>query len=144
VHSLCLLNAHLAELYRTPQSFCLQLCLAYIALPPEVFNNLQGLPRVDDFSYCAHLACLCLNPQSSEVLQCTGIQRPQYSITPSWHETTKNLSSLKSKQLLQMQTYNIHSQHIKNTQRHSFNTEIMQEKLLLCIKWKMPVLQGCS
>jgi hypothetical protein len=43
VHSLHLLNAHLAELYRTPQRFCLQLCFS-TALPPEVFNNLKGLP----------------------------------------------------------------------------------------------------
>jgi predicted permease len=40
---LALLNAHLAELYRTPQRFCLQLCFS-TALPPEVFNNLKGLP----------------------------------------------------------------------------------------------------
>jgi hypothetical protein len=34
----------------------------------------------------------------------------------------------------------IHSQHIKNTHRHPYNTEYMQEKLLLIIlKWKMPV-----
>jgi hypothetical protein len=33
--------------------------------------------------------------------------------------------------------------YIKNTHRHSFNTEYMQEKLLLFVlKWKMPVLQG--
>jgi hypothetical protein len=98
-------------LQNSKRVFCLQLCLFYTALPSEVFNNLKGLPRVDDFSSCAHLACLCLNPQSSEVLLCTGIQNPQCSVTPSWHETTKNLSSLKIKQLLQMQTYSIHSQH---------------------------------
>jgi hypothetical protein len=34
----------------------------------------------------------------------------------------------------------IHSQHIKNTHRHPYNTEHVQEKLLLFIlKWQMPV-----
>jgi hypothetical protein len=37
------------------------------------------------------------------------------------------------KTLLQMPTY-IHSQHTKNTHRHPFNTEYMQEKLLFYIK----------
>jgi hypothetical protein len=41
VHSLLLLNAHLAEFHRTPQRFCLQLCFSYTAFPPEVFNNLK-------------------------------------------------------------------------------------------------------
>jgi hypothetical protein len=62
-------------------------------------TNSKFFLRVNDFSFCAHLARLCLNPQSSEVHLCTGIQRPQYSVMPSWHETTKNLSRLKIKQL---------------------------------------------
>jgi hypothetical protein len=42
VHSLHLLNAHLAELHRTPQSFCLQLCLSYTALPPRYSTTLRS------------------------------------------------------------------------------------------------------
>jgi hypothetical protein len=37
-----MLNAHLAELHRTPQSFCLQLCLSYIALPPSYSTTLRS------------------------------------------------------------------------------------------------------
>jgi hypothetical protein len=74
VHSLHQLNAHLAEFYRTPQRFCLRLSSLYISLPPEVFNNLTGLPRVD-FNFCAHLECLYLAPQSSEMHPlCTAIR----------------------------------------------------------------------
>jgi hypothetical protein len=64
--------------------------------------------------------------------QCTSIQRPQYSITPSWHETSKTFN-LKSNALLQMHNYSIHLQHKWNTHRHSYKTEHMQEKLLLFI-----------
>jgi hypothetical protein len=52
-----------------------------------------------------------------------GYQNPQCSVTPSWYEASKTFNP-EIKQLLQMQTYNIHLQHIKNTHRHSFNTEI--------------------
>jgi hypothetical protein len=86
-------------LQNSQKSFCLQLCFTFTALPSEVFINPKDLPQVDDFSYSAHLARLCMNPQSSKVLLCTSIQSPQYSVTPCWHETTKNLSSLKIKQL---------------------------------------------
>jgi hypothetical protein len=37
------------------------------------------------------------------------------------------------KPLLQMHDNNIHLQHIKNTHRHPFNTEYMQEKLLFVL-----------
>jgi hypothetical protein len=43
VHSLHWLNAHLAELYRTPQRFLSATVFFSTALPPEVFNNLTGL-----------------------------------------------------------------------------------------------------
>jgi hypothetical protein len=36
-----LLNALLAELYRTPQRFCLLLCLLYTALPPRCSTTLR-------------------------------------------------------------------------------------------------------
>jgi hypothetical protein len=42
MHHLHLLNAHLAELHRTPQSFCLQLCLSYTALPPRYSTTLRS------------------------------------------------------------------------------------------------------
>jgi hypothetical protein len=38
---LAMLNAHLAELHRTPQSFCLQLCSSYTALPPRCSTTSQ-------------------------------------------------------------------------------------------------------
>jgi hypothetical protein len=44
MHSLCtMLNAHLAELHRTPQRFCLQLCSSpYTALPPRYSTTLRS------------------------------------------------------------------------------------------------------
>jgi hypothetical protein len=87
VHSLHWINALLSELHRTPQSFCLKLSISYTTLSLEVFNKLIGIHGVVDSSSCATTR-LCLNPQYSEVLQCTGIQRPQYSVMPSWHETS--------------------------------------------------------
>jgi hypothetical protein len=56
VYSFHLLIAHLAELYRTQREFMSATMFFSTALPPEVFNNLTGLPRVDYFSYYARLA----------------------------------------------------------------------------------------
>jgi hypothetical protein len=62
---------------------------------------------------------------------------------PSWHETTKNLSSLKIKQLpananLQHTFYSINRTHtdIHSTQKY------MQEKLLFVLNGKCLFLQG--
>jgi hypothetical protein len=41
VHSLHWLDALLAELHRTPQRFCLQLCFLIHSLASKVFNNLE-------------------------------------------------------------------------------------------------------
>jgi hypothetical protein len=76
------------------------------------------------------------------VLLCTGIQRPQYSVTPSWHETTKNLSSLKIKTTpananLQ-HTFTAYEEHIKTFIQH----RNMQEKLLFVLNGKCLFLQG--
>jgi hypothetical protein len=121
-----MLNAHLAELHRTPQRFCLQLCLSH-SLASKVFNNLEVFPELLTL-VSVPTARLCLNPQNSEVLLCTSIQRPQYSVTPSWHETTKNL-----KPETRHTPANANLQHTsttyKNTHRHSHNTEIHAGKI---------------
>jgi hypothetical protein len=72
--------------------FCLQLCFSHTALPPEVFSNLTGLlPEL-------MIPILCLSTPLSEpaafrsASSVHGIQRPQYSVTPSWHETSKTFT----------------------------------------------------
>jgi hypothetical protein len=71
-----------------------------------------------------------------------GYQNPQRSVTPSWCEASKTSnpeSNNPCKCIL-----NIHLQHIKNTYRHSFNTEILAGKTAsICIN-KNASLQRCS
>jgi hypothetical protein len=120
------------SLYRTPKRFCLQLCLNYTALPPEVFSNLTGLlPEL-------MIPVLCLSTSLSEpavfrsASSVHGSQNPQRSVTPSWYEASKTFN-LKSNTLLQnASTTYIHNIYMEHTQT-SIQHRIMQEKLLCYI-----------
>jgi hypothetical protein len=61
--------------YRTPQRFCLQLCSSPQPCLLRCSTTSKVFSRVDDFNFCAHLARLCLTPQSSEMHPlCTAIR----------------------------------------------------------------------
>jgi hypothetical protein len=86
-----MLNAHLAELHITHSKVLSATVSLLHSLASKVFNNLEVFTELLIPALVLQ-ARLCLNPQNSEVLQCTGIQRPQYSVTPSWHETSKTFT----------------------------------------------------
>jgi len=66
-------------------------------------------------------------------------QNLQCSVTPSWCEASKTSNPENQTHFCKCKptvyTYNIHSHHIKNTHKHSFNTWKMQEKTAICIKY---------
>jgi len=107
--------------YKTFSKFCLWLCLIYIALPPRCSTTLRS-----SLSCWFHLLCLSTSLSKPAEFRSAssvhGYQNPHRSVTPSWCEASKTSQAWNQTNSLQMHKHNIHSQHINNTHRHSFNT----------------------
>jgi hypothetical protein len=85
-----LLNALLAELYRTPQRFVFFCAFLCTVLPPRYSTTLRILLESKTSAGAPSWHVLAQILQNSGVHLCTGFQNPQRSVTPSWHEASKN------------------------------------------------------
>jgi hypothetical protein len=102
----------------------------------EVFSNPKVLLLYELLSSrLVPSARLCLTPH--EFRSASSVHwdsESQHSVTPSWHEPSKTLN-LKSNTLPEngMITTHPHTTYIRNTHRHPFNTDQVQEKLLFVL-----------
>jgi hypothetical protein len=110
-------------------------------LSPRCSTTLRSFPEFKTSAGAPSWHVLVQIPQNWKCTLCTGSQNPQCSVTPSWHEATKN-PNLKSKNSTDSRTYlslQMHTNHTSTTYKEHIKTFIhatqnnMQEKLLFVL-----------
>jgi hypothetical protein len=98
-------------------------CVLIHSLASKVFSNLTGLPPELLTSVLCLSTSLSDSSEFRSASSCTGIQSPQHSVTPSWHETSKTSQPEITRTPAECITHNIHSQHIYGTHTDIHSTQ---------------------